>query len=285
MRRTFKGGKMEIKTFVSKSPRDFDISLNWDTLLVCNQKCSYCYARPSRLWGKIQPREVTEKVIDSIRKSPYTFKICLLGGEPTLHPRIWAIINELQRLKNVKYIELFTNSKKILHPKLSDFSKLNFNLSFHVEEEPDLDVFRTNIEFCKNNDIPFKVFLMIIQNEKYLKQCKIVHDSLPNVVCHYITTNDVTSAKIRFSDESEDTFLVNDKEVKISEILNNIGTIYSFRGLNCDLSDYTVNVDGSIDNMCRVQVGNINNFEFKKHSVICDKECTNACWMETRKWR
>lgn len=278
---------MEIKTFIPKSTRDFDISINWDTLLVCNQKCSYCYARPSHLWGKIQSKEVAEDVIKSIAKSRNTFKICLLGGEPTLHPRIWKIIEELQGLDNVKYIELFTNSKKVLNPKIHDFRKLQINLSYHASENPDLGTFRKNIGFCQMNKIPFKVFLMVIQDKKYLELCKEVYETLPNVICHYITTNDITSAEIRFAEEAEDIFTINGTDVKISDILRGLRKDYSFKGLMCDRSDYTVNVDGSVDNMCKVQIGKIHPhlFDFKKNIVKCDRECTNACWMETRKWK
>lgn len=269
-------------SFEPLARRDFDISVNWDTLLVCNQKCSYCYARPSRLWGRIQPKEITDEVIDALAKSNLKFKICLLGGEPTLHPRIWRIIEALQKLDSVKYIELFTNSKKVLNPKISNFEKLQINLSYHVTEDPDISIFKKNIDFCNLHHIPFKVFLMVVQDSKFLGKCKEVYDSLPNVICHYITTNDVTEAKVKF-DDNEDLFRVNGKILKISEILSN-PELHNFIGMNCDRSDYTINVDGTIDNMCVSNIGHIKNFTFRKNMVKCNRECSNACWMETKKW-
>jgi len=266
--------------------RDFDVSLNWDTLLVCNQKCYYCYARPSHLWGKIQPKEITNKVIDTLRDSDLSFKVCLLGGEPTLHPRIAEIIRKLDALENVRYIELFTNTRKLLSKVLKGFrsDKLTVNLSFHITENPPLDVLDDNIRYCRDNNLKFNIFLMIPQEEKYIYSLKEIYQKYKeNVKVNYITTDDVTSAKVHFENEKEDTFLIDDKVISASEVLNK--GLHDFKGMYCDRSDYTINVDGSIDNMCISQVGNITHFTFKKNTVICDRDCGNACWMETKKWR
>lgn len=277
-----------IKSFEPCFKRDFDISINWDTLLVCNQKCYYCYARPSHLWGKIQPKEITDEVLDVLEDSDLTFKICLLGGEPTLHPRLAYILQRLDKIKNVKYIELFTNTRKELSKALKGFKsrKLTVNLSYHITEKPPLEVLDNNIVYCKNNNIQYNIFLMIPQEEKYLKGLEEFYKKYKeNIKINYITTDDVTEAKINFKNDNEDTYLINGEYIVPASMVLNHAYLHDFKDMFCDRSDYTINVDGSIDNMCVSQVGNIKTFEFKKNIVICDRACGNSCWMETKKWK
>ena len=272
--------------FKSLYPRDFDISLNWDTLTLCQYKCPYCYARAEKsTWGKIQTFNEISHIIDNIEGCPFSFKICLLGGEPTLHPDLKYFLTRLNNLKNVRHIELFTNFKKQIPEFINLLEKVTVIFSYHITENPDETLFLKRVKNIKN----FKLFLMIPQSEEFLKKANLIYNKLKtfNPLCHYITTHNKTISKYHFENETEDKFCLNDEIISISEVLNS--KMNCFKGWQCLRNDYNLSVDGTVSNMCLPAVGNIfKGFNFNDITldpVICNFEtCSNSCWLETGKF-
>lgn len=58
--------------------------------------------------------DLIDKLYDSILQSSETFILSILGGEPTLYPNLSQFIERFSSLSNVRQINLFTNSVKLL---------------------------------------------------------------------------------------------------------------------------------------------------------------------------
>jgi len=67
---------------------------------LCNRRCSYCFARqrggPHLPAGPHMTEDTFLSALDFLQRSGMT-QIRLLGGEPTLHPRITGFLEEIQR--------------------------------------------------------------------------------------------------------------------------------------------------------------------------------------------
>ena len=86
---------------------------------LCNKKCVYCFAEDSRIQrinnSNVMSMEVFDKALDYLQRSGIR-QLRLLGGEPTLHPKIVNMIET--GLKRGLEILLFSNGimgKKILN--------------------------------------------------------------------------------------------------------------------------------------------------------------------------
>lgn len=88
---------------------DFDLTLDWPIISICNYQCTYCYARRDLRWGKIVPKKSIDYLISEISRSSCRFSIDVTGGEPTLHPLWRYITRSLSSLPNIAKVRLTTN--------------------------------------------------------------------------------------------------------------------------------------------------------------------------------
>jgi organic radical activating enzyme len=102
--------------------RNFNFkTFTWNLIDVCNQRCAYCNEgfgsdqfRPKSSFFKNQSQIDSYKTVLKILKlkSIGPFEVDIIGGEPTLHPHIYEIIEEVNSIENCKEISLLTNFKK-----------------------------------------------------------------------------------------------------------------------------------------------------------------------------
>lgn len=80
----------------------------------CNLTCPTCYASSSPSHGRHRSVEEIEKMIDTIIRNEggKADVIQLSGGEPTVHPNFWEIMN-IAKSKSIKHLMLNTNGVKI----------------------------------------------------------------------------------------------------------------------------------------------------------------------------
>lgn len=192
---------IDFNEVVEAGDSDYNLlTFSWDLVDVCQYKCSYCASMNFNLntfkdnpslrysWKKV----VKLLGLNSIKND---FSVELLGGEPTLHPDIYEIVEELCKIERCVQIELITNlakpfsfyekfNKKELrkiciissfHPeyytrafteKIIRLNKLehiniypNINLS---DNEDDWELIKDVIEELQQNDV--KVGVNILQN-------------------------------------------------------------------------------------------------------------------------
>jgi organic radical activating enzyme len=118
------------------------LTFSWDLVDVCQYNCSYCASMNFNLnTFKNNPtlryawKIVLEKL--KMKRIKSSFSVELLGGEPTMHPDIYEILEQLNKIENCIQIELITNLAKPLtfYQKLDEqkFNKINIIASYHPE--------------------------------------------------------------------------------------------------------------------------------------------------------
>lgn len=93
------------------------ITFSWDLVDICQYNCSYCASMNFNLNKfKNNPtlRNSWKNVIKllNLNSIKNNFSVELLGGEPTIHPDIYEIVEELCKIKNCVQVELITNLAK-----------------------------------------------------------------------------------------------------------------------------------------------------------------------------
>jgi 7,8-dihydro-6-hydroxymethylpterin dimethyltransferase len=79
----------------------------------CNLTCPTCYASSSPHYGKHRTLEEIEAMFDAVVKSEGEPDVVQLsGGEPTIHPDFWAIM-DIAKTKPIKHLMLNTNGIRI----------------------------------------------------------------------------------------------------------------------------------------------------------------------------
>ena len=86
------------------------LTFSWDIIKVCQYRCDYCYAFDI-LEKKMDKRLINlyKLILLKLKKVKYDFNVELLGGEPTMHPKIEDILRTLQRNKNFHYRIVYKN--------------------------------------------------------------------------------------------------------------------------------------------------------------------------------
>ena len=154
-------------------------SFVWDIIDVCNYKCSYCSAgyghdehRPvSTFFKGGMTRDVWRSVLLRLKiLRKHEWEISLLGGEPTLHPDLRDIVDNLSRIDSCQAVYIITNMTKSLDyfMKLCDNvdRKLTLNPSIHFEYYKPVMLDKTlNIHLQTNTSIQPTV--MLHDNKRY----------------------------------------------------------------------------------------------------------------------
>ena len=66
--------------------------LHWDIDTICDFHCAYCYARKQLEWNKIMSKDSIDKVLAQLRQIETPVEVALLGGEPSLSPHYFYIL-------------------------------------------------------------------------------------------------------------------------------------------------------------------------------------------------
>ena len=173
------------------------LTFDWALIDVCNYKCSYCNAgygsdihRPvSRFFKTPAQIQAWRQVLDRLKlNSIPQFEISLVGGEPTLHPHLLDIIEQLCLMDKATEIQLLTNLSKP-HAYFEQFNRPNFeklivNPSIHFEmyNEQLLD---KCIALNKLEHINLEVGVMLHDDKKYWKDIEHTFKVLISNKLHY----------------------------------------------------------------------------------------------------
>ncbi|SHI69617.1 radical SAM protein [Pseudobutyrivibrio xylanivorans] len=120
---------------------EMPLKVNWGITTMCNYACEYCYGQNPIDKNKFTTREQLKKAVEHIAKSNRTkYEFTLVGGEPTVHPEFWYLMDELysqlgERIESVfiitngsKSSEWFSNLKKYL-----DKMHIRVVISIHLQ--------------------------------------------------------------------------------------------------------------------------------------------------------
>lgn len=164
------------------SPKNDYLWITWSILLECNYSCRYCHIKSKG----ISDKDTIDKTISFLKNAPQKEKeVTLFGGEPSIHPLLFHII---ENLKFCKKVHIFTNlscsDNKI--KELID-NNISFSISYHsdiIKPEYFLKKLKTLLDF--NGSIDFINIMMVDEKEKeneevlsFCRHNKIKHRLLP----------------------------------------------------------------------------------------------------------
>lgn len=182
------------------------IFFNWPICNKCNFKCYYCNAGNSENNNYFSNYKLTISKLKNIKRK---FKVCITGGEPTLHPNIEEILKNLSSCEFLEQANLFTNLSK------------------------PIEFFKNIDELVSNNITIYASFHPEYHNEEFLKKCLYIN-KLKNLNF---------SVNVSIADDKK--FWDKTKQILDEFIKNNIDFMVNILG---DSQYYKNNYDDSIYN-------------------------------------
>lgn len=151
---------------------------------LCNYNCKYCseglpYRKNEDKWNI--SLDIVKYVSYMITQYLSTFNIyiCLIGGEPLLHPQLFEIIQIFEKNKHVKGLYLLTNNsidvKNIFMYKIK--IPIYFSFSLHTDEmkrigyEKQFEIFVANVKYllqiCENSHYVIEILHNMLLSKDY----------------------------------------------------------------------------------------------------------------------
>lgn len=151
-------------------------TVSWLLGRYCNYKCSYCWSHGRSDKKDHRPTSLCLKTIELIKDQARSrgfnsFHFSLSGGEPTLHPGYFDILDKLADdipYTNYTSIHMTTNLSKGYKwfekyvKKAQQFHRASITASFHVEYVKDLDLFANKLLYLQENEIKITINMVMI---------------------------------------------------------------------------------------------------------------------------
>jgi organic radical activating enzyme len=239
------------------------INVHWDSLTICQLTCSYCYARNEygESWGKIAPKDTINSVIEALDRSSLPFNLGLLGGEPTLNPHFYYILDRINELEKFKWVYVVTNAEKDF-TNLRDYEKIAYLFSYHPADCTDEERFINNIKLMLSRGYKCKVNIMLHHDKTLWPKIKQMFETcaaIPGLKVHphFLYGNSIQKLfnyrpafweYFRFLEDYEkelvyDNELFNDFQIFDKKMTN-------FKGWSCWNNNYEINVEGKVIQFC-----------------------------------
>lgn len=270
------------------------LRMNWHLLDWCNYQCKYCSAGNVITKDFADKEKVTKQykmILSRLKLIDEPFELCITGGEPSLHPHLKEIIENLHQNKNLESIFLFTNLSRSrdFYRELTNISdKIVTYASYHPEYY--------NKDFLnKCIDLKFEVHVTLIDEKKYWNQTEdflnvLNENNIPyrinvlapapnwtpnyneefwNIFKKYAMENYTLHLTLKYDDGSFD--IVTEYELEEKKL-------NKFKGWKCTPQSYQIEIDGTIRNVCTGKSMPINlNSKNIKQEVICPLDfCSNG---------
>ena len=239
------------------------INVHWDSLTICQLHCSYCYARNEygKEWGKISSKEIIDGVIESLNRSSLPFNLGLLGGEPTIGPHYYYILDKITALEKFKWVYIVTNAEKDLttHP---HYDKLAFLFSYHPADCTDTDRFINNIKHMLGRGYKCKVNIMLHHDKKLWPNIKAMIETCQGIEGlrihpHFLYGNTIQKLFNYRKDFWEYFAFLEDYEKDLAyddELFNDFQVfrdkMTDFQGWSCYNNNYEIDVRGNVVKFC-----------------------------------
>lgn len=237
---------------------------NWNITNGCNYKCSYC-ASPivsSNYWFC----DNYKLVVARLKTLDQPFRICVAGGEPSLHKKLFEITQLLSECNQLNELIINTNLSRSVEYysqfNRSTFPKLSLLASYH----PEYNVRDHNKKYlakCKaihDADVNFMAVIMVSDKREHWQQTydclQWLHDNGVNY--HMTLINPTPTYKPSYDADVHEYFKkFFDTQIEVCEVKYNDGTIASakladiqlnnhdkFHGFNCKSKIFRIESDG-----------------------------------------
>lgn len=291
------------------------IFFDWPLTNWCNYKCSYCPVIDiiTNDFTVEDHTSMYKLTLAKLRKVETPFNICLTGGEPTLHPNILDILDELDNIPLCQDVSLFTNlsrppkfytkitpSNKIVvfasyHPEfatekflercieLKNMGTVNFSVHVTLSDKKEhwdktIDI----LEQLKLNNILFKPYLIAPTNF----YTPIYDEEFNNLFLSYLENTGENSSGNNFF-KTIPVVYDNGESESIREYEFELRALNKFKGYNCKPVSYSIRLDGTIENTCtkRVVPLSLTNKNLIVSEVCPNEICPSRRLINFYKWK
>lgn len=274
-------------------PTATNIHFNWYISDMCNYKCNYCSAgygddstRPSSKLYENNNILLWRLVLNKLRKIQNNFTVCLVGGEPTLHPQLPTIIEHLIEIEMCTLIEVTTNLTKPAQYfiDLPKSKKVRIHASIHFDYFKD-SIIDKIILIDNHTDIQASV--MLNDNKKYIDDTKRCLERLKqnNIRHECVMLHDIKTRSILYDNDQlellkgsttiyKHRLKTGDKELYLDQSYIRKNKMYKFKNWSCYARGWDISPMGEILHSCTNNPLNIDKINDR---VICPhNSCTCA---------
>lgn len=248
-----------------------ELRLEWHITNWCNYKCSYCTVlnNITNDFTKDANNRNYNFVISRLKLIDKPWSICLTGGETTLHPKLFDILDKLIEIPLLNKVWVFTNLSRSIdfYRKLTQFksNKIVLYASYHPEYYND-----NFVEKCKmlHKEMNFTIHLSLSDNPLTWDMTESVIEELRsnNIECRPNLLSPTQNWTPNYNDEfykrfysyleSEDEEVNNiqvefaDKKIFMRDYDMTIQNVNNFYGYTCYPGSYQIDITGNIRNTC-----------------------------------
>jgi organic radical activating enzyme len=249
--------------------RDDSFRLHWDIITICDYNCAYCYARQQLDWNKISNTDTIDKVIKQLKKIDMPLEVVLLGGEPSISPHYFYILDELHKLPHLASVGSISNANGRVNQEWVDnhnkYPEHYFNFTFHpTEAEP--QQFKDAVILAKNNNLVVHIMMIGPKYDAEIRDmidwcranditAKVNVPFMPNKPDKYMAQKDTYKEWIAGYSDTFEKYLYFEYDDGTIEAKNDIDVYLEqaniFTGWSCKNNNWTVTVNtAEIQRMC-----------------------------------
>jgi hypothetical protein len=156
-------------------------------------------------------KNTIDNILDQLSQINKPLEVVLLGGEPSLHPLYFYILDQLQQLKNISAMAVLSNAGRKVNQtwinKHKIYDNFWFNYTFHSSETPDIESgFIDKIVYTRQQTENVVVNIMMT-GPKW--------DSEINQVISACENNNITMrANVLFKPKTCDGYMINSEDYR-----------------------------------------------------------------------
>lgn len=143
--------------------RDDSFRLHWDIVTICDYHCAYCYARKQLDWNQISMKDTIDGVITKLADVDMPLEVVLLGGEPSISPHYFYILDELHKLPQLASVGSISNANGRVNKewinKHDNYNQFYFNFTFHPSEA-DVEQFKSSVINAKGKNTLVHIIML-----------------------------------------------------------------------------------------------------------------------------
>lgn len=246
----------------------------WDLIDVCQYKCSYCYnmqiiEREEFKRGLHQ--QAWKLALNKLRRLDFDFNMAIHGGEPTLHPELSTIVDELEQLQHCRSVVISSNitaADSVYKQFDKQDSKVSIHLSYHPQYHRKIfDKILRITDSIENIKIWVEAILYP-KSEYYDQMLEFLEQIKQTDIRYYVSAANPTATWNEQEDpefrELFEPYILESKSNRFRHVLDNgkvdllseydiIKNDVHYGGWRCQALSYTIGVDGTIVNNCTRQ--------------------------------
>lgn len=251
------------------------IHFHWHLTNWCNYKCSYCPVLTQIHSNFSQPDHAKDHRITlaRLRNIETPFQVCMSGGEPTLHPEIFDILQELESIPMCDDVAVFTNLSRPVkfYEQMNELKlgKTTMSASYHVEYANDDKFLERAVAISGMEHMKVQIHVSMTDDSTKWDQIKLFMDkSLAlGIKCRPTLLLSNNNWQANYTDEFFEIFMPyfeqeeehfktipctfkDDTEGTMKDYEIELKDWNRFKGWNCTPVVYQITIEGDIRNSC-----------------------------------